>query len=244
MLPKDVVRFDKNAKLETWPAIPAESLESGTPVQRGHQYIEDKDRGLTAGVWDCTAMTGKMSPYPVDEFMLLLEGELDIATADGKVTNIKAGESFILPKGLVCQWRQRGYIKKFYVILETPGEAKPIAGLSVIKPNVNQPLAPSQGPAADALLSGSPKQRAQEFFADATGKLTVGVWDTTAYHRKTVPFPRHELMCILEGEVSIAGISGQRQHFKAGDSFFVPHGAVTDFKTDGYLKKIYVIYQP
>ena len=59
-----------------------------------------------------------------------------------------------------------------------------------------------------------------------------------------MPFPRHELMCLLDGEVTITGPGGKPQTFKAGESFFVPYGAVTDFKTDGEVKKIYVIYQP
>ncbi|MCW5738520.1 MAG: hypothetical protein KIS73_30640, partial [Enhydrobacter sp.] len=59
MLPADAVRFDPEQPLETWEPIPPSELESGEPVQRGHLYIDDKARGLTAGVWDCTAMTGR-----------------------------------------------------------------------------------------------------------------------------------------------------------------------------------------
>jgi uncharacterized cupin superfamily protein len=240
------VRFDPGAKLETWEQIPADRLVSGRPVQRGHLYIDDASRGLTAGVWACSAMTTKMAPHDCDEFMLLLEGAVEIVEPDGRTTRIVAGESFILPKGIVRQWRQTGDVKKFFVILETPDDAatRDRAGLKVIKPDPSAPLTPSEGPKAEALLSGSPRQRTNEVFEDRGGKLSVGIWDSTAYHRKTVPFPRHELMCLLEGSIGITGPGGRTQRFAAGDSFFVPYGAVTDFRNDGYVKKIYVILEP
>jgi uncharacterized cupin superfamily protein len=246
LLPADAVRFDPGVALADWGGLPADVLVSGTPHQRGHLYIDDKARGLQAGVWDCTAMTCKMSPYPVDEFMLLLEGAVEIVLPDGRVTRVEAGQSFVIPKGLVCQWRQPGYVKKIFVILETPDRPtdRPCTGLAVALPDPGAVLAPSAGPAPAALLSGDPVQRTRQFFEDAGSRLTVGVWDTTAYHRKTMPFPRHELMCLLEGAVTITGPGGSPQTFRAGESFFVPYGAVTDFRTDGYLKKIYVIYQP
>jgi len=245
-LPDNAVRFDPDATLDDWEEIPPQHLVSGRPKQRGHLYIDDKERGLQAGVWDCTAMTAQIGPYSVDEFMLLLEGAVEIVLPDGSFTRVEAGQSFVIPKGLVCQWRQPGYVKKFFVILETPDKAKSRSadGLRVVLPDTGAALAPSAGPKPEALLSGNPVQHTREFFRDAGGKLTVGVWDTTAYHRKTIPFPRHELMCLLEGEVTITGPRGQAQTFKAGDSFFVPYGAVTDWNCGGYLKKIFVIYQP
>lgn len=246
IIPGDAIRFDPNVALETWEAIPATSLVSGTPVQRGHLYIDDRQRGLTAGIWACSAMTSQMRVQDCDEFMLLLEGAVEIVQPDGKVTRVVAGESFILPKGLKRQWRQTGDVKKIFVILETPDDesTRDASALAVIKPDPSATLSPSTAPKPEALHSGTPVQHGRKVFEDRSGKLAVGVWDTTAYHRKTVPFPRHELMCLLEGSVSITGPSGRTQTFKAGESFFVPYGAVTDFKVDGYVRKIYVILQP
>ena len=58
-----------------------------------------------------------------------------------------------------------------------------------------------------------------------------------------MPFPRHELMCLLEGSVTITGPGGRPQVFNAGESFLVPHGAVTDFRTDGTVRKFYAILE-
>ena len=70
------------------------------------------------------------------------------------------------------------------------------------------------------------------------------MWSSTPYHRKTIPFPRHELMHILEGEVTITEEGFAPQTFKAGDSFFVPMGTRSDWKTTRYIRKIYCIMQP
>jgi uncharacterized cupin superfamily protein len=252
--------------LALWPEIPAAGLAAGAPVQHGHYYLEDKARGLTAGVWDCTAMTEKLAPYAVNEFMIVLDGEVTIiedpknipippkrgreASTTGREgvrrTTIKAGESFIIPKGLHCQWHQDGYMRKFFVIFDDTSGKTPAdpAALSVLRPDPDAELEASAGPAPELLLSGAPQQHDKQYFADLTGQWTVGVWDSTPYHRKTIPFPRHELMHILEGEVTITEDGQPPQTFKAGDTFVVPMGTPCDWKTTGYIRKIYCIFQP
>jgi uncharacterized cupin superfamily protein len=90
-----------------------------------------------------------------------------------------------------------------------------------------------------------PKQRSHTCYTDPSGQFTVGIWDTSYYHRKIVPFPRYELMYFLDGVVSMTGDDGGTETFTAGDSVFVPLGAKADFKVDGdYLRKVYVIFMP
>jgi uncharacterized cupin superfamily protein len=229
-----------------WPEISPDELVSGKPAQRGHYYLQDKARGLSAGVWDCTAMTSKLAPYPVNEFMIVLEGEVTIIVGSGAETTIKAGESFIIPKGLNCQWHQSGYIRKFFVIFDDAASLQPAnpGALSVLRPDPRADLSPCAGPAQEALLSGTPAQQEKRYFADLTGQWTVGVWDSTPYHRKTIPFPRHELMHILEGEVLITEDGQPPRTFKAGETFFVPLGTPCDWKTTEYVRKIYCIMLP
>jgi len=244
-----IVRFEPKGpggELHQWDEIPASDLESGRPVQRGHFYLDDAERGLSAGVWDCTAFTGKPGPYSVNEFMVILEGSVTIVEAGGRETTIRAGESFIIPKGLHCQWKQPGYVRKYFVIFNDASGLKPSnpAALHVLRPDPKGVLTKSTPPAPELIQSGSPVQHAHEWFSDLTGQWTVGVWDTTGYHRKPIPFPRHELMHILEGKVTLTDAGGKAQTFTAGDTFFVPLGTVCDWKSEGYLRKIYCIFQP
>ena len=93
------------------------------------------------------------------------------------------------------------------------------------------------------LLSPVPTQHTYDYFTAATGQFNVGVWDTTGYTRKLIDFPRHELMHLIEGEVTMDDGAGTVQRFKAGDTFFVPMGTPNSWKSEGYLRKIFVIFQ-
>jgi uncharacterized cupin superfamily protein len=245
-----VIRFDRhdtNAdQMPVLPAISPADLDAGTPVQRGVEYFNDGKLGLNAGVWDCTPMTTKMGPYPFHEFMILLEGAVTIREPGGKETTIKAGESFILPKGLVCQWHQTGYVRKFYVIFEDPSGTAPKdpAALQVLKIDTNHGLGPSPSPAPELLLSESPTQYGRNWFEDPTEQWTTGVWGSTPYRRKAIPFPRHELMHLLEGEVTLTDPDLGAQTFKAGDTFFVPLGANVEWHNKVPVKKYYSIFIP
>ena len=114
----------------------------------------------------------------------------------------------------------------------------------MIKLDANVKLDPSTPPSADIPHSPVPTQRSHEYFKDATGQFTVGVWDTTAYHRKLIDFPRHELMHLLNGSVTFTDDKGETQTFRAGDTFIVPLGTPNSWKSEGNLRKIYCIFQP
>jgi uncharacterized cupin superfamily protein len=245
-----ILRFEPkgadDAGLIRWPDFAAADLESGSPVQHGHEYLNDAARGLTAGVWDCTAFTTTMMSYPVNEFMILLEGDVTIIEENGRRTTVKAGESFILPKGLRCKWQQTGYVRKYFVIFDDASSLSPrdASSLAVRRPDPKGDLAPSTPPGADVLLSAVPRQWSHVWFEDMTAQWTVGVWATTPYHRKAIPFPRHELMHILEGSVTLTDGAGTAHRFSAGDTFFVPMGTLCDWKSTEDLRKIYCIFQP
>ena len=243
-MPKpQIIAFDAHATLAPWEDFPEGEIISGTSKHNGLTLFEDKERGLTAGVWEQGANESRWIDYPVNEFMTVLEGEVVIVEKD-RTTSITAGESFIIPKGLHCRWTQPGHVRKFFVIFEDASGLVNEGPLHTIKIDPAVALAPSTPPARDMLLSEVPTQHAHQYFSDATGQLNIGVWDTTGYHRKLIDFPRHELMHLLEGAVSFEDDQGRTQHFKAGDTFFVPLGTPNSWKSEGYLRKIYVIFQP
>jgi uncharacterized cupin superfamily protein len=160
---------------------------------------------------------------------------------EDRETVVRAGESFFIPKGRRCIWNQAGYLKKLMVLIDDRA-GNGTKQIFKIDPAVK--LQPSTPPAPDILHSPVPKQHTHEYFENATGELTVGVWDTTGYHRKLIPFPRYELMHLLEGSVTFTDDKGGSQTFKAGDTFFVPLGTPNSWKSEGYLRKIYCIFQP
>ena len=92
-------------------------------------------------------------------------------------------------------------------------------------------------------LGAVPEQHVQITFTDATGQMTVGVWDTTEMHTKPLPFARNELMHILEGTVTITDGDGTATTFSAGDTFLVPQGMSYQWDSEGYVKKIFCIFK-
>ena len=246
-----IIRMDSHGPdgsgLAILPPIDPSDLVSGTPVQRGHTYLDDKPSGLSIGVWDCTAFTAKPGPYSVNEFLVLLEGSVTIVDARGGETVITAGESFILPKGLVCQWKQTGYVRKFYVIFDDASGLKPkdSAALKVLKLDPAAKLPPAAPIDPALIVSGKPPSLHDlNVFTDMTGQLAAGVWDATPYDRKPIVFGRHELMHILEGAVTMTGADGRAQTFKAGDTALVAAGIEMGWTSTQYVRKVYCSFTP
>ena len=228
--------------LESWGSIPAENLESGEAIQHGRYFFEDERLGLSAGVWDCTPFVGRMRPHANNELMVLLEGEVTIRQENGPTVTVRAGERFFLPKGLRLQWCQPGRVRKYFVIFDGPADAlAPDFHPSLIVDPATM-LTPSAPPPADMVIGAAPVQQGKAVFADTTGQWTVGVWETGPFHRRMVPFPRYELMHVLEGGVVIHDEAGGAQAYGPGDTFFIAKGMVGDFQVTDRLRKVYCIF--
>ena len=248
-----IVRFEPqgpgNAGLAEWFPIDPAGLEAGTPVQHVHLYDEDETAGYLTGVWDCTAMTSRFEPYEVDEFMLLLEGSLTMVLGDGSEVPVKAGEAFVLPKGLPCQWKQEEYVRKYFMILENPGTpvAANVSDLGVILPRASGPtggLAKVEVNDPSDYIGDMPIQKEHVYYRDPSGQMEVGLWESTPFATRPSPFDRNELMCLLEGSVTLTDGSGTELPIKAGETVYIPKGAVCGWRSAETVRKFYSIYAP
>ncbi len=245
-----IVKFEPHGPhgsgLVEWDPIAPDEIETGSPAQRGHIYHEVADAGYMAGVWDCTAMTLKFGPYPVHEFMFLLEGSVTLVLEDGSQVTVRAGESFVIPKGLPCKWVQPDYVRKFFMIFEEPGKAplEHVAKQGVILPDPSAELAPMDIPDASVYIGETPNLTNQMYFDDPSGQMHVGIWSTTASNRHPVTFPRNELMCLLEGSVTLSGEDGEEQTIQAGEAVYVSKGTQMRWHNSEPVRKIYAIYDP
>jgi len=228
-----------------WPLLaplPAEELASGQPELRGIEVYSAPEDGLTVGLWSATQHVAAAGPYPVDEFMILLEGRVIIRLPDGRSEKLQAGDSFFIPKGLNCTWDQPETVRKIYVIFEK-GRADPLVTFPLrIDPEAT--LTPSEGPSADILISAAPQQSDKLLYADASGQFSVAVWATTPYARIPVIFGRHELMHLVTGEVTLTAAGAAPRTYRAGDTFFVPKGCVVNWVSTVDLRKIYCSIVP
>lgn len=100
-----------------------EASETGTVTANDLVAHESADGCLQTGVYQ----TGRnrftsSDPYPHDEFMYFLQGGVTLSSTDGTVTEVKAGDGVLLPKGWTGVWDSQGY-RKIYVIYDCKPKA-------------------------------------------------------------------------------------------------------------------------
>ena len=232
--------------LEDWGVWPAHDLVAGEGQQYGRLWLDDKATGLTVGIWQCSPITARMGPWSTNEVMLLLEGSVVIDHADGSTLEVVAGEAFFIPKGTVCAWRQAGSLKKFFVIHDDASgcAAADPSALRARKIALDGELSPTDGPDPSLLSTAAPTCREVVAFTDLTGQLTAGVWSATPYRRKAVPSPRHEVMHVLGGSMTLFDDAGREQTFAAGDTVFVPKGAMAGWANATEVRKFFCSLTP
>lgn len=232
--------------LDDLPKLPAGELVSGAPQQYGRTYFNAPKLGLAVGMWSSSAFEGTMRSRSADEFGLLLDGSATITEAGGKVTELSAGDGFVIPRGVECAWKQNGHVRKIFVTYANPAaSAKPHSGNSnnqhVVKVDAGARLSPCAGPDKSLLNSAEPRCAEHVAYTDASGQFTVGVWSATPYDRKATPFGRYELMHFLEGHVDLHEGGQDVQGFGIGETVFVPKGAPLGWRSNRDVKKVYVI---
>jgi len=247
MADQRVIKFNpKEADWEVWDPIDPTGLISGDPVQRGNEYFRTHGGKVYAGIWDCTAYQYAIEPYAVHEFMLILEGSITLIDADNKEHVFHQGQSFVIPKGFNCSWKQHGYVKKFYVIFEDDREMDSSNGQAdtpiLVDPDL--PLAAMTGLNADDFVGDLPDMSIETFYQDGSNQFTVGVWESTAMTRVPGTIGRSELMHILSGKGAVINGDGERFEFEAGDTFLVPVNMGYQWTSDEPVKKIFCSFTP
>ncbi|MEM1173278.1 MAG: cupin domain-containing protein [Pseudomonadota bacterium] len=85
------------------------------PKQTAAGFFEEG--GMYAGTWDCEP--GKLQlDLDITEFCHLLEGHWVLTSESGQVTEIRAGDSWIFPKGWKGTSDVREKVRKVYMIIE------------------------------------------------------------------------------------------------------------------------------
>jgi uncharacterized cupin superfamily protein len=237
-----IVDFQHTGEWSLLDPMPAELLASGQPELRGVELFSAPEDGVSVGLWSATPFVTAGGPYPVDEFMVLLEGCVIIRLPDGRSQTVRAGDSFFIPKGLDCKWDQPETVRKIYVIFEN-GVVDPSATVP-LKIDPEAVLAHSPGPSPAILIGAEPRHSAKLSYVDASGQFSVGVWATTPYSRMPVTFSRHELMHLLVGEVTLTAAGAAPRTYRAGDTFFVKRGCVVDWVSTCDVRKIHCSVVP
>jgi len=98
-----------------------DTIDSGNPAMLYAALIEDvatTGRTMHSGVWTCSVGGWPETDYAVDEVMVMVEGHLRITDTDGTVHDLRAGDTFFLPRGWAGRWDVIEDMKKIFVIVE------------------------------------------------------------------------------------------------------------------------------
>jgi hypothetical protein len=251
---KRVVRLEKYGPADTgMPEMKcnAEDFASDLPTQTLHVYYDDEALGMSVGVWTTSPMQEAFGPYPGDEFIWLLEGGFKMVDGDGKVLDTYAeGECVYFRNAAPVSWVQEEPLRKFYITYLNPDREVPdgVPAAGAVKA-VDPSITPEQMTVLEAtdpfIIEGEkPTQRDYIYFTNDTEDMFVGMWDSTPFESEMAPFPCHEFVRLLEGEIIITEEDGTVQTFVKDDVFFVPKGTVCSWKTTGYVKKYYAMLSP
>lgn len=201
-----------------------EMFSSSLPVQHSHSYFEDESIGLYVGVWDTTDMVETSGPYPCEEYMVLIEGCAEIENAESRsVDTVIANEGFLIPKGYNCQWHQKGYLRKFYVIYENENAVNTTDsydGITKIKNNLNASN--------------------ERLYQNGDQSFIVG----TYYNEENGTFVeesnKHKFIYQRSGSIDICEQGQLPYTVKAGEAFFVPAGTSYQWRSSGAVVQDYV----
>ena len=116
-IPEIVPLYPKKMKkeaLDSIPPFPKEELLSGK--QENWTKIVYHGEVVVALYESTPARIAVNKPFPYDEFIHVLEGELVLTPVNGTKQTFKAGDSVLLPKGWMGTWDMTEHFREMVVV--------------------------------------------------------------------------------------------------------------------------------
>ncbi len=118
-----ITRLSSNADtLSPWTPMPlVGAILEGKPEERFNRVFEATIEGpvvARAGVWEATRYAEKLTDYPYNEIVFVVEGSISIIDANGVEEHFYSGDSFFLEKGFNGIWKQHETIKIFHMTVD------------------------------------------------------------------------------------------------------------------------------
>jgi hypothetical protein len=85
---------------------------AGSPTYANERRFVTADRRFAIDVSRYDQVTLILKDWPVDEFMYMVQGQLEITDSNGVKNLYGPGDAFVMPKGFNGTWRQLSPIKK------------------------------------------------------------------------------------------------------------------------------------
>ena len=182
---------------------------------------------------------GQVDRLLTDECVLVLQGRLEIESGAGRLV-VEADNGAVLPVGSSFRWRASDDL--LAIIYAAPTQAAGNVSEPVLI-DKNAVLSPSNPPASENLLGPVPTCRSHSEYISANREFACGIWDSTPYHRRLIPYRQVELMLLLDGKVTFTDDKGSVT-FQKGDVFMFVRGDGCAWLSEEYVRKLYSIQRP
>lgn len=97
--------------------VSPDKLISGNPKQTLWTQYTDASGKFFAGIWRSEPGQWRVS-YTEEEYCQMIQGVSIITSADGQAFTVRAGDSFVIPKGFVGTWEVVDPTTKRFVIYD------------------------------------------------------------------------------------------------------------------------------
>lgn len=113
-----VIRLAPDAALEPCVTIDPANVISGPAEEAIRLFYESRDSAFSAGIWTSTPAKDRISDFPVDEFCVILEGEVRLTDENGVGQSFTAGDAFVVPRGFRGTWETVDAVRKLFAIFD------------------------------------------------------------------------------------------------------------------------------
>ena len=209
----------------SWREVPRPEGDD-TPPGEDVQLFESRDGRFTAGLWRRPVREGAMT-RPFHEVSVIIDGIVEITDQDGTVHRAEPGDILVTPRGSEGTWRCVTDVKKFWAICETD-DLTP--GTFVARPH------------DDAVWEASGGGEEVMVWRSGDGNFSCGYWRSQPEEGDMSP-PFHEMMQIMEGEVTVTDADGTSFKIGAGDSLVVPEDAGARWRSHSPVFKFWAVYK-
>jgi uncharacterized cupin superfamily protein len=196
-----------------------------------HMKLVSGNRPMVADV--IVASSANLRNWPVDEFMLFLNGQVEVSNTAGQSRVYGPGNMLVMPRGFTGTWRQLGPIRKLAVAyrpdsnFKSPGGTDAITNIEIVPQAVaERKMQPVRNWGTFMTIVGQSHARfvADQLFSSRDHRFGVNREIFEPVTLKLANWPIDEWMHMLAGEVSLRGPDGKSQRFGPGDTFFLPKG--------------------
>lgn len=208
--------------------------EPSSPIERRNVEFEDKKAGIVVGSSVFETVSTQMKSEWKDELLIVHQGRATIELADGGRIALSAGETAFISAGTVHRWIYHEPFAKHFLWLLDGESGAPTA----IKVDPASKLLRSAPPGDDLLLTGIPDCQSSILHQRTDGRLPLMLWSSTPYRRRSVPHPKHELMCFIAGAATLRDSRGKTTSCGPLSTVFVPRGVDVGWESDTDVLKI------